>query len=132
MDNNTKIKYEFVTGEVIEIEIESDIKEVVLEIERKNYNSNTRRHNSLEDMYENGTQFEDQEINISTMVEEKEKIEMLQKAMKILSLEQKELIQKRFFQGMPIKKIADAEDVDESAIRHRLKIIYKNLKKILN
>ena len=67
-------KYEFVTGEVIEVEISGDIAEVILEMEREDYNNNqkeTRRHNSIDCMKENGFQFEDETIDDISIFEAK-------------------------------------------------------------
>lgn len=128
------IKYEFLTGEIIEIEVSDDIAEVAIEIERDTYNSNrreTRRHNSIEDMQSLGVQFKDIESDAANIVEEKENKETLHNALDKLLPQQKELVQKVFFQGMSIVQIARAEGVNEAAIRNRLKKIYKKLKNIL-
>ena len=128
------IKYEFLTGEIIEIEVSDDIAEVAIEIERDTYNSNrreTRRHNSIEDMEGQGLQFDDKGVAVATIVEEKETNEALQNALDKLLPQQKELVQKVFFQGMSIAQIARAEGVNEAAIRNRLNKIYKKLKNIL-
>ncbi|MDP4177157.1 MAG: hypothetical protein Q8900_02300 [Bacillota bacterium] len=56
-----KIKYEFVTGETVEIEVPDDICEVLIEIEKYDYNSDyreTRRHNSIEDQQGQDIQYE--------------------------------------------------------------------------
>ena len=128
------IKYEFLTGEIIEIEVSDDIAEVAIEIERDTYNSNrreTRRHNSIEDMEGQGLQFDDKGVAVTTIVEEKETNEALHNALDKLLPQQKELVQKVFFQGMSIVQIARAEGVNEAAIRNRLNKIYKKLKNIL-
>lgn len=128
------IKYEFLTGETLEIEVSDEIAEVAIEIERETYNSNrreTRRHNSIEDMQSLGVQFKDIESDTANMVEEKENKETLHNALDKLLPQQKELVQKVFFQGMSIVQIARAEGVNEAAIRNRLNKIYKKLKNIL-
>jgi RNA polymerase sigma factor (sigma-70 family) len=130
-----KIKYEFVTGEIIELDVTEDIGEIVIEIERDTYNSNrreTRRHNSLEEMNNQGLQFKDNEADILSIVEEKETNEGLYNVLDKLLPQQKELIFKVFFKDMSIIDIARSEGVSEAAIRNRLKKIYKKLKKILN
>lgn len=130
-----KIKYEFVTGETIELDVTEDIGEIVIEIERDTYNSNrreTRRHNSLEEMHNQGLQFKDNDADILSIVEEKETNEGLYNVLDKLLPQQKELIFKVFFKDMSIIDIARSEGVSEAAIRNRLKKIYKKLKKILN
>ena len=71
------IKYEFVTGEIAEIELSKDIAEIAIEIGRETYNNErreTRRHNSLEKKKEQGFQFEDKSVAVDIIVEKKEKI----------------------------------------------------------
>jgi hypothetical protein len=51
-----RISYEFITGEKFEIEVDDDIGEVIIEMEKMQSRKNraeTRRHNSLEFMQEN-------------------------------------------------------------------------------
>lgn len=128
------IKYEFVTGEIVEIEVSDNIAEVAIEIERNTYNSNQRerrRHYSIDDMQGHGLQFKDTKVDVVTIVEKRERDALLRNELDKLLPQQKELVQKVFFQGMPIIQIARAEGVSEAAIRNRLNKIYKKLKNIL-
>ena len=127
------IKYKFVTGENVEIQVSNDIAEAALEIERETLNSDrreTRRHNSVENIIGQGLQFEDKDIDISAIFEQKQINELLQNALDKLLPNQKNLIQKIFFEELSITQTAIAEGVCESAIRNRLKKIYKKLKNI--
>ena len=90
------IKYEFITGEVVEIEVPDYMGEVSIEIEKQDYNLNrkeTRRHNSIEVMEEQGSQFKDYRIDILDEIEEKEINDELHKALDKLLPQQKELIE---------------------------------------
>ena len=52
-----KIKYEFMTGERLELEVDDNIGEIMIEMEKTQSRRNrteTRRHNSLEFMQETG------------------------------------------------------------------------------
>jgi len=127
-----KIKYEFVTGETVEIEVSDNIGEVMVQIDRDIYRSNrreTNKHNSVEMLEEKGVQLSDESIDIPFFIEQQEMKEALYKALDNLLPQQRELIQKVFFNGKSISEIARAEGVDESSIRDRLKRIYKKLKK---
>ena len=127
------IKYEFVTGEIAEIELSDDIAEATSEIRRENYNDErreTRRHNSLEKKMEQGFQFEDKSVAVDIIVEKKETSKGLQDALKKLLPQQKVLVEKLFFQDISIAQIARVEGVNEAAIRNRLKKIYQKLKNI--
>lgn len=130
-----KISYEFVTGEIVEIEVPEDITKVSIEIDRDIYNHNrkeTRRHNSIDYMEDAGLQFEDNSVDIVVDLEQKEVIDEIEQALDILLSEQKELIEKVFYKNMKIVDIAAASGVTEAAVRNRLKKIYKKLKKVLN
>ena len=129
------IKYEFVTGEVVEIEVAEYLGEVSIEIERKDYNLNhkeSRRHNSIEVMEEQGKQFKDYRIDILEEIEEAEINDELHKALDKLLPQQKELIEEIFVKEKTIVKVAAEQGVTEAAIRNRLKKIYKKLKTFLN
>lgn len=80
-----KIKYEFVTGEKLEIDVENSIGEVVVEMEvlqsRRN-RTETRRHNSLESMQEprpgrNPWQFTDEKADIEQYIVDSDERERL-------------------------------------------------------
>lgn len=129
------ITYEFVTGEKIEIEVNEDIANISIEIERKIYNNNQkerRRHNSIDGMEELGFQFEDINNEMEVKVEEAETTDEVRNAIKTLIPNQQDLIEKIFYKDMKIVDIAAYEGVTEAAIRNRLNKIYKKLKKILN
>lgn len=129
------ITYEFITGEKIEIEVNEDIANISIEIEKKIYKSErreTRRHNSIDSMEEEGFQFEDINDDIEVKVEEAETTDEIKNAIKTLIPNQQDLIEKIFYKDMKIVDIAEYEGVTEAAIRNRLNKIYKKLKKILN
>ena len=130
-----KITYEFVTGEVVEVDVPDEIGELSIQIERDTYNSNrkeTRRHNSIFSMQEQGFQFKDETCNVEAALEEKETSEKLKSALDELLPQQRDLVQKVFGEELSIVEIARQEGVREAAIRNRLKKIYKKLKKILS
>ena len=130
-----KIKYESATGEVIEIETSNYIGDVIIKIEKETYNSNrreTRRHNSIENMEEQGIQFQDKNTDIYKTFNRKETNKNLYNALDKLLPQQKRLIQKVYYHNMSIAQIARDEGVSETAIRNRLNKIYKKLKKFLS
>ena len=127
-----KIKYEFLTGEVVEIDVSDEIGELSIEIDKDNFNSDrreTRRHTSLYAMEEKGSQFKDKSFNIEAVFGEKELTDYLNSLVEMLLPQQRDLIQKVFFEDLSIVEIARLEGVSEAAIRNRLKKIYKKLEK---
>ena len=128
-----EIKYEFVTGEVFEIEVEDALGEVLLEFDRQEKNNDrreTRRHMSLDGMDFEGEWFVSSEDTEGAALCQ-EDMGRLTRALEMLSPGQRELVLKVYFKGMRVADIARAEGVSEAAVRNRLKKIYGKLKKIL-
>jgi len=129
-----RIEYEFVTGEVSEIEVEDSIGEVLLDFDRQEKNNDrreTRRHMSLDGMDFEGELFQS---GADTLREAMGQVdtESLVRALAGLPDPQKELLLKVYFKEMRLADIARDEGVSEAAVRNRLKKIYKKLKKILD
>ncbi len=128
-----EIKYEFVTGEVLEIEAEDALGEVLLEFDRQEKNNErreTRRHMSLDGMDFEGEWFVSSEDTEGAALCQ-EDMGRLTQALKMLSPEQRELVLKVYFNGMRIVDIAREEGVGESAVRDRIRRIHKKMKKYL-
>lgn len=128
-----KIRYEFVNGEWSEIEVEDSLGELLVELDRQEYNSGhkeTRRHTSLDGMDYEGTLFASPDDPAAELVR-KEDAARLRQAMEALSPAQRELVRRVYFENEKITDIAREEGVDKSAISHRLDRIYKKMKKFL-
>ncbi|WP_035288048.1 sigma-70 family RNA polymerase sigma factor [Clostridium sp. KNHs214] len=129
------IKYEFATGEVIEIEVPAEVEEVIIEIEKIEYNKNraeTRRHNSIADMEEQGFQFKDKSSDIEAIAENNEELKALYAAMDKLLPQQQELIKKVYFEEKSLTEIAREEGINKSSVHKRLERIKGQLKKYLD
>ena len=130
-----KIKYEFATGEVIEIEVEETIEDVVIKLEREEYNGNrkeTRRHVSYSDDNDKKEALVDKTANVEVIAEWNEDKEKLKTAISQLKPHQHELVQKIFYKGLSETEVARAMGVSQQAISKQLKVIYKNIKNFLN
>ncbi|WP_407312117.1 RNA polymerase sigma factor [Desulfosporosinus sp. SB140] len=128
------IKYEFLTGETLEIEVTDDIGGVSIELDREIYNSDhreTRRHKSVENLQEQGIQLIDQKADVISTIEKLETSEILQNALAKLLPQQRELIQKVFFESRSIVTVAEELGITKQACNNRLNKIYKQLKKYL-
>ncbi len=128
-----KISYEFVTGEISEIEVDEYLGGMLLDFDRQQYNNDhkeTRRHVSLDGMDYEGELFVSVE-DTEGAAERREDMARLFSAMESLSPAQRELVLKVYFNGRSCASIAAEEGVDKSAISHRLERIYKKLRKIL-
>lgn len=132
-NGRVKVRYEFITGEVSEIEVDQDFGNLLVDFERQEYNNNhreTRRHVSLDGMDYEGDIFAS-EVDTECEAESREDISRLYYAMESLSPAQRELVLKVFFEKVRVADIARAEGVTEAAIRNRLQKIYVRLKKFL-
>lgn len=128
-----KITYEFVTGEVSEVEVDERLGGMLLDLDRQQDNNDqkeTRRHFSLNGMDYEGELFASAEDTEGEVVR-REDMARLYSAMEALSPSQRELVQKVYFEERKITDIAREEGVTEAAIRNRLKKIYSRLKKFL-
>ena len=128
-----KITYEFVTGEVSEVEVDERLGGMLLDLDRQQYNNDqkeTRRHFSLDGMDYEGELFASAQDTEGEAVR-REDMARLYSAMEILSPAQRELVEKVYFEERKITDIAREEGVSEAAIRNRLKKIYSRLKKFL-
>ena len=129
-----KITYEFVTGEVSEVEVDERLGGMLLDLDRQQENNDqkeTRRHVSLDGMDYEGELFASAE-DTERAVEHREDMARLYSAMEALSPSQRELVEKVYFEERKITDIAREEGVDKSAVSHRLERIHKKLKKILD
>lgn len=128
-----RVRYEFVNGEWSEIEVEDSLGELLVELDRQEYNSGhkeTRRHTSLDGMDYEGALFASPDDPAAELVR-KEDAARLRQAMEALSPAQRELVCRVYFENEKITDIARQEGVDKSAISHRLDRIYKKMKKFL-
>ena len=129
-----KITYEFVTGEVSGVEVDEHLGGMLLDLDRQQDNNDqkeTRRHVSLDGMDYEGELFASAEDTEGEAVR-REDMARLFSAMEVLSPDQRELVEKVYFEGRKITDIAAEEGVDKSAVSHRLGRIHKKLKKILS
>lgn len=131
-----KIKYEFLTGEAVEIEVSEAIGKVLIGIDKEAKNSDrreSRRHNSMDALTELGVQLAAASEELTDAIEAQETREALRQALGKLLPQQRKLLKKMYFgDGRTIADIAREEGVTISAISHRLDLIHKKLRKLLN
>lgn len=128
-----KIKYEF-AAETVEIEVEDSWADVILELDRQEYNANhreTRRHCSLDALnlddsfLPSDTDVEGDFIRLSETAR-------LHAAIEKLSPQQQRLIRQVYFEDRSCADIAREEGVSKVAIFNRLQKIHAQLKKYLS
>ena len=128
-----KIKYEFAT-ESIEIEVEDSWADVMLELDRQEYNANhreTRRHCSL-DALNLDDSFLPSDTDAEADFLRKADSDELRSAIKELTPGQQRLVEQVYFLGKSCADIAREEGVSKVAIFNRLQKIHAQLKKYLS
>ena len=129
-----KISYEFVTGEVSEVEVDERLGGMLLDLNRQQENNDqkeTRRHFSLNGMDYEGELFASAEDTERT-VEHREDMARLYSAMEALSPSQRELVKKIYFEERKITDIAREEGVSKQSVHERVQRALKKLEKNLN
>ena len=129
-----KITYEFVTGEVSEVEVDERLGGMLLDLDRQQYNNDqkeTRRHVSLDGMDYEGEMFVSAE-DTEGAAERREDMVRLFSAMEALSPDQRELVEKVYFEERKITDIAREEGVSKQSVHERVGRALKNLKKNLD
>ena len=125
-----KVRYEFVNGEISEIEVDDNLGELLVDFDRQEYNNDhkeTRRHTSLDGMEYEGEAFLSPE-NTEEQVLKRADMACLLRAMEALTPAQRELVRRVYFENEKISKIAREEGVSHVAIHDRLKRIYQMIK----
>ena len=129
-----KIKYTFSDGTTSEIEVTDELYALHLQLlqeEKRNHWKETRRHISLENLNENGIDFENPTADPLSVLLRSEDEERIHKAINQLSDKQKDLAEKVFFKGMTLTAIAKEKGVSQPAITQQLATVLKKLKKLL-
>ncbi len=128
-----KIRYEFVNGEVSEIEVDDSLGELLVDFDRQQYNNDhreTRRHVSLDGMDYEGELFASAEDTEGELLR-REDTARLMEAIEALSPSQRELVLKVYFEDQRIVDIARAEGVTKQSVHERLKRAIDKLKKFI-
>lgn len=126
-----KIRYEFATGEVSEIEVSEELGRLIEEMTHQaalRDRAETRRHVSLDKLLEAGLPLADDNC-VETLAERTIDHAALLHAMEQLLPQQKELLLKVYFEGRSYADVARDEGVDRIAIRKRMLRIFDKIRK---
>ena len=128
----TKIRYQYVTGEVVYVEVEGELAEQIAEIDRIGNNNDRRERErcnaSIEFLSEQkDTELADIRINIEADLIRHEERKRLYQAIKTLNEEQRQIIIKSYFDREGLKEIATVMGISFQAVHERLKVILKKL-----
>ena len=128
------IIYKFVDGTTNEIEVTDELYLIHLQLvqmEKRNHWRETRRHTSLNYLFENGIDFEDKSTDTLAIIIRRENTERVHKALLTLSDKRRELVHKFYYEELTMRQIASQTGVSHTAISQRMKTIRNRLKKEL-
>ena len=127
-----KFTYRYVTGEVVEVEVDDKFGEQIIDFEHESElkdRAETRRHQSIDQMHEeSGFDIADPSFNVNSFNDQIS----LQDAISKLAPPQQLLIRRIYFERLSITDVARMEGVTEGAVRKRLNKALVALKKILD
>lgn len=126
-----KINYKF-ADETVEIEVSEEWGNVLIELDRREYNANrreTRRHTSLDNGNAGGEWLSAEDEEIATLLADEGQEKRLHRVMEHLTPKQRDLIQAVYFGGVSVSDYARKEGVSQPAISQRLDTAIKRMKK---
>ena len=127
-------RYHFSNGETISVEIPDDWGEILIDLDRQEYNNNhkeTRRHYSLEGKVYEGMDYAAEDSGLEALFAGPTDEERLRAAIQKLAPDQQAMIRAIYFNGISVNDYAARMGVTQSAISHRLQTVKKKLKKLL-
>lgn len=127
-------RYHFSNGETVFIEIPDDWGEILIDLDRQEYNNNhkeTRRHYSLEGKVYEGMDYAVEDPGLEALFAGPTDEERLRAAIQKLDPDQQAMIRAIYFEGVSVNDYAARMGVTQSAISHRLQTVKKKLKKFL-
>ncbi|WP_394526806.1 sigma-70 family RNA polymerase sigma factor [Lacrimispora sp. JR3] len=135
-----RINYEFLTGESLEIEVDDNIGEVIIEMEKMQFRRNrteTRRHNSLEFMQEirdgySPMQFADNRADVEQIIIHSDEKERLHRAIQKLDRKDSIIVKKYYFEDKTMAEVGKELGITAMAVSKRLKKIPDKIKKLLD
>ena len=127
-------RYHFSNGETISIDVSDDWGEILIDLDRQEYNNNhkeTRRHYSLEGKVYEGMDYAAEDSDLEALFAGPTDEECLRTAIQQLTPDQQEMVQAIYFENVSVNDYAARMGVTQSAISHRLQTVKKKLKKLL-
>ena len=132
-DRKMKYKYESVTGEVSEVEVDAYWAEVLEELDRKEYNNEkkeTRRHCTLDVLGDEGEWMIDENADPFEALLRKEEEAEVNAMLDSLTENQRDIVEAVHFSGMNMSEYAEKVGITKQAARERIHWAMKKLKKV--
>lgn len=130
-----KIRYEFATGEVTEVEVSEELGQAIAEMTHRaalKDRAETRRHISLDRLLALGVQIGYEQTSTEELAERALNQAALLRTIETLEPQQRELIRLVYFEGRSCTDIAKSNGSNPRTIRERLYRAQKKIKKVLS
>lgn len=127
-----KIRYEFATGEVTEVEVSEELGRAIAEMTHKaalKDRAEMRRHVSLDRLLTLGVQVGYEQASTEELAERALDQATLLRVMETLEPQQRELIRMVYFEGRSCADIAKSNGTNSRTVRERLYRAQKKIKK---
>ena len=119
-------RYHFSDGETVSIEIPDDWGEILIDLDRQEYNNDhkeTRRHYSLEGKVYEGMDYAVEDSGLEALFAGPTDEERLHAAIRQLSPDQQEMVRAIYFENVSVNDYAARTGVTQSAISHQLRAL---------
>jgi len=126
--------YHFADGTSSVVEVEDKLYDVLIEMSHDEYNRNrnyNRNNCALSKLDYQGDEFIDPRGDGFDSIMREQKSERVRAALDLLTEAQRELIEKVYYEGLSVNKIAEEYGIDQTSVSHRLMRLKKKLKKFL-
>ena len=128
-----KIKYEFVNGEVVEIEVSEEWAEVLAELDRQEYNNDkkeTRRHCTMDVLGDEGEWMTDENADPANLLLAGQERETVQGALDKLTPKQRDVLERVYIEGWSITRYAAVCGISQPVATKRIYAAEKKFKKV--
>lgn len=125
-----KIKYNF-ANEAIEIEVDEQWGDVLIDLDRREYNNNhseTRHHTTLHSRPDEGEWFSVEDADLAALFADETDEQRINRAIAQLKPKQQELVAALFFDGLTQAEYAMRKGISQQAVSQQLETVLKKLK----
>lgn len=131
------VRYEFITGEKVELEVLNDLGNTIVQIDSEIRNSDrreSRRHQSLSEVQDKADMLIDKNVNIEENFLKKVEIDKLYEAISKLKPSEQELIHKLYLDKHPMTQAEYAKylNIKETSVCQKVWRAKQRLKNLLN
>ena len=131
-----EVTYNFANGENVIVSVDEKLGGAIMQLDKDLYNNNqkeTRRHQSLNEMFDKSYTFVDKNVNIEDDFLRQKDVDKLHKAILKLKPSEQELIHKLYLSEHPMTQAEYAKylKIQEKSVQEKSRRIRKKLERLL-